>query len=336
MIINSFTVIMLFVSLITALLSLMLFFFSIMLFGRIKTATPAERGLIEERSHLLLLIAVTVFIIKLLLWPFLYVVLQSYIPMVQGAMCIFGVTQVQPLSSAIIQIIKPFVFFSLGSWLIINKIDERTERSLLKRKGFLLLGGASLLSLFDSLIELRYLTGFDIKSYVACCTTVFDLPERRFTAQLTSVFVGKGYQGFVMPLYYLSNIFLLFLMVFTIIYYQNKGRHNLSLIYSSGLMSLINSVITVIATFERIAPEVMRLPDHHCLYCLWQYAPLSILFSIFFIIGTFSPIWASVIQFFRGDKVANEAIDIYTKRLYVTGILMIGLTTLSVTVYKFV
>ncbi|MFN3478981.1 MAG: hypothetical protein ACK415_01230 [Thermodesulfovibrionales bacterium] len=321
MILNSFTILMLFISFITGLLSFILLFSSLSLYRKTLTVFNVEgRVLVEERSHLLLVIAITVFIIKLLIWPFLYVTLQSYIPYVQGAMCIFGVTQVQSGFSVLIQIIKPFVFFSLGAWLIVNKIDERTERALLQRKGFLLLSGASLLSLLDSLIDILYFSGFDIKTSVACCTTVFDLPEKRFTATLSSVFIGKEYQGFIMPLYYLSNLFFLSLMISILVYYRYKGSYPLVLVTGAGLMGLINGAVTLIATFEVIAPRVTGLPDHHCLYCLWQYAPVSIPFTAFFIIGTLSPLWAVVIQFFRHDKLHSVIINDYMKRLYLLGI----------------
>lgn len=336
MILNSFTILLLFISFITGMLSLILFLSSLSLYRKVLRVLSAEgKGLIEERSHLLLTIAITVFIIKLLVWPFLYVTLQSYIPYVQGAMCIFGVTQVQPGFSAFIQIIKPFVFFSLGAWLIINNIDEKTERALLQRKGLLLLSGASVISLLDSLVDILYFSGFDIKTSVACCTTVFDLPGKRFTATLSSVFIGKEYQGFIMPLYYLSNLFFLSLMISILVYYRYKGSYPLPLVIGIGLMGLINGVVTLIATFEVIAPRVMGLPDHHCLYCLWQYVPLSIPFTAFFIVGTLSPLWVVVIQFFRNYRVLSGIIDIYTRGLYLIGICLIGLTVFTIGIVNF-
>lgn len=337
MILNSFTIVTIFISSITGILSLVLFLSSLSLYRRsVSVSNVEERVLIEEKSHLLLLIALTVFIVKLFLWPFLYITLQSYIPFVQGSMCIFGVTQVQPGFSAIIQIIKPFVFFSLGTWLIINKMDEKTERALLKRKGFLLLAGASLISLLDSLVEILYLSGFDIETSVACCTTVFDIPKKRFTAALSSVFVGKEYQGLIMPLYYLSNLCFLSLMISILVYYRHKGRFPLVLVIGAGPMALINGAVTLVATFEVIAPRVMGMPDHHCLYCLWQYVPVSILFSIFFIIGTFSPLWALIIQFFRDGGSLSLIIGSYMRRLYLIGIGLIGLCGITVAIFNFV
>lgn len=337
MILNSFTIVTIFISSITGILSLILFLSSLSLYRRSVAVSNVEgRVLIEERSHLLLLIGLTVFIVKLFLWPFLYITLQSYIPFVQGAMCIFGVTQVQPGFSATIQIIKPFVFFSLGAWLIINRLDEKTERALLKRKGFLLLSSASLISLLDSLVEILYFAGFDIETSVACCITVFDIPKKRSTAALSSVFVGKGYQGLIMPSYYLSNLCFLSLMVSILVYYRHKSRFPLVLVISSGLMALINGAVTLVAAFEVIAPGVMGMPDHHCLYCLWQYVPVSIPFSVFFIIGTFSPLWALIIHFLRDGGSLSLIIGSYMRRLYLMGIGLIGLSTITVAIFNFV
>lgn len=119
------------------------------------------------------------------------------------------------------------------------------------------------------------------------------------------------------------------------IYYKHTSQFPLFLVLIIGLLGLINASITVISTFEGIAPRVMKLPGHHCLYCMWQYAPWSVFFSVVFIIGTFSTLWAVVVQFFKKDKTdktLSEAIDSYTKRFYLIGVGLVGVTMIAVVI----
>ena len=81
--------------------------------------------------------AVVILFIKLLSWPFFYATLQSYVPSIHGAMCIFGVTRIQPNMTTIAQILKPLVFFAVGAWLLLNRLDRKTETApLLKESSF--------------------------------------------------------------------------------------------------------------------------------------------------------------------------------------------------------
>ena len=52
----------------------------------------------------------------------------------------------------------------------------------------------------------------------------------------------------------------------------------------------------ILAMIETIAPRLMKLPFHHCLYCLWQYVPDSILIFLFFAIVIFAPVWALLLE----------------------------------------
>ncbi len=335
MIISPFTVIILFASVITGLLSLVILLISLSIYK--KTEGPIDTdiiGLIEDRTHILLLSAMGVFIIKLLLWPFFYVTLQSYIPHVPGAMCVFGVTQVQPILSSTVQISKPVVFFLIGSWFILNRMDERSGKAVLDKRRALFLSGASLVSLSDSFGDILYFTNFKIKSYVACCTTLFDIPEKRVSASISSLFLGERYQGFIMPAYYVSNILLIFMMAINLVYFTYRKRYSPCLVSTEAIYAIFNAVVTIIATFESIAPSAMKMPDHHCIYCLWQYTPLSILFTASFIIGTYSPLWAGVIQLFRHDNIHSEIAKTFTKRLYLTGVSLTGINVTAVMIQR--
>ncbi len=335
MIINSFTVIILFASVITGLLSLVILLISLFLYKKMEGPIDIDiMGLIEDRTQILLLSAMVVFIIKLLLLPFFYVTLKSYISHVPGAMCIFGITQVQPILSSIVQITKPIVFFLISSWFILNRMDERSGKSVLDKRRILLLSGAGLVSLSDSLGDIMYFTNFKIKSYVTCCTTLFDIPQKRLSASVSSLFLGEGYQGFIMPTYYLSNILLIFMIAINLVYFKYRKRYSPWLISLGAIYAIFNASVTIVATFESIAPSLMEIPDHHCIYCLWQYAPLSILFTLSFIVGTYSPLWAGIIELYRHDGINSEIANTFTKRLYLIGISLTGINVTWVMIQR--
>ena len=152
-------------------------------------------------------------------------------------MCIFGVTQAQPLMSGLLQIIKPVVFFLIGAWLLLNRLDRKTETSPLFRKKFLFLSVVSIFVLSDSVIDFLYLTGFDIKVFVSCCTTFFDLPDRGVAGMAVSL-LGEGYGRYLLPLYYISGL------AFTasqIVLFRRLAGGSLH-----RCLSVINAVVTVL------------------------------------------------------------------------------------------
>jgi len=135
--------------------------------------------------------------------------------------------------------------------------------------------------------------------------------------------LGKSYRSALFHLYYLSNITLLILLWF--IYrkaYKQKRLYLLLII--SFIFAIINAFVTVIAYFEVISPEVMNIPGHHCIYCMWQYSPLSALFTFLFVVGTFIPGWALLLYLTSRHKEVRQSMIFFIKRLTVSGIVFIG------------
>lgn len=326
MILNIYTIVMLFIAVLTGLLAVPLAAFSLGTYRRTARVPGAEqRTALENRAYLLMLTAGVILFVKLLVWPFFYVTLQSYIFSIEGAMCIFGVTKAQPVLSGIIQVFKPIVFFAIGSWLLINRLDRAAETSPLFRRKFLLLSVVSLMIFIDSLLDLFYFTGFDIKTFVSCCTTFFDLPERA-TSLIPSSLFGEAYAGHILPLYFASGA--VFMTFHAALYARlRSGADRPGFVLAAGvLLSVINAVITVFALFELIAPRAMDLPLHHCIYCMWQYEPHSILMTASFLIGTFAPGWMLVLYLTGRHEETALTLGTYLRRLSLLGIGGIGLS----------
>lgn len=336
MILNIYTITMLFISILTGLLAIPLVILSCRVYNRYGSSINDEgRTAIENRAYLLTLMSAVILLVKLLSWPFYYVTLQSYVDSIHGAMCIFGVTQLQPNLSNINQIFKPVVFFSISGWLILNRLDRSTETSPLFRRKFLLLSVVGLMIFTDSTADLIYFTSFDIKMFVSCCTTFFDLPGRA-TAVIPASLFGESYSRYILPVYYMSN---LILIIFMIAAYRLRSQTDKpyphSVTIAGAAFSLINAVIFIFAMFEVIAPDVMNLPQHRCIYCMWQYVPDTTLMTSLFIIGAFSPGWALLLNAAGRHSETELTLKTYLSRLYLMGIFCITASLILVTIHLF-
>ncbi len=90
MILNSFALIALFIDTISLLLTAGSVFSALYFFRQLKRCeAPDEKARMEGRIHLSLLLLLTAFLLRIISWPLFYILLQSYVPFVTGAMCIF-------------------------------------------------------------------------------------------------------------------------------------------------------------------------------------------------------------------------------------------------------
>lgn len=333
MILNIYTMTVLFAAALTGAISIPLGIMSFRIFQKWgKTLSAEERTNIENKSYLLLLTAAVILSTKLLSWPFFYVTLQSYVPSIRGAMCIFGVTQFNPSMSSALQIFKPLVFFLTGGWLLLNQLDRKSETAPLFRRKFLFLSVVSVMAFADSAGEVIYFTSMNTETSVACCTTFFDLPER-MTAVLPISILGKAYEKYMLPSYYTMNISLMALMGASYLRLKSNKPLLPGTTIAGAVLAVLTAVLTVFAMFEVIAPELMGLPYHHCVYCMWQYVPDSVLLTALFILGVFLPCWAFLLNVMGRHSETDAALKGYIMNLYFFGAVSTGASLLMVTIH---
>lgn len=311
MIINIFTIISLFIAAVSAVLGLFQAGVSLYLYKKWGGArTGEERTRLEDFAYLVLLIASVILFVRLLSWPLFYATLNSYVPEIQGAMCVAGVCQIQGAMAKGLQTIKPLVFFFVGGWLLLNMLDRSTKTGPLMQKKFLFLSLVSLLILGDSVGEMTYLIKFKATSSVACCTTIFDIPSRS-SAMIPRSILGERYEGLMLPLYYGSNsivIGLLGIMLW-------RAWVSLAALSAAFLSVLVNVPLTGITALEKIAPTLMGLPYHHCLYCFPKNVPDGAVIIALFVIGTFSAGWALMLKVMGRSPETEATLQRYVKNL---------------------
>jgi hypothetical protein len=313
MILNVFSIIEMFISSLSFLLMTWCGLFSLVLALRWRaSAGMEERSRIEAKSHLVLLVGVIILGIRLFNWPLFYATLQSFIQDIDGAMCIFGVTQVKRISTGVSEILKPVTFFLIGAWLLVHLLDQRSRTSVLMgRKLFFLsltAGAVAAESLLDAFLMLEIAPG----TLVSCCTTVTDILERP-TRLVPQSALGPGYAGILGFGFYASHLLLMALLGAGVWRLRASAglrwrRSGLGFLF---LFATGNAVLFVLTQIEVHAPKIMGLPFHHCLYCLWQYVPDTILMYLLFVLGTSSTGWAFFLDLMGRSHETMEALSRY-------------------------
>jgi len=351
MILNALSITMIFIGVISSLLAIWGGISSFILYRKWeRSSAPEEKSSLEDRSYLVLLIMVIVLMIRLINWPLFYVTLQSFIPDIEGAMCIFGVTQVKPGLTHFLEFLKPINFFLIGGWFILHILDRATKTSPLMRRKFSLLSIISLTVLIDSIGDILLIFGITPESLVSCCTTVVDISSRPTRTSPESIF-GPEYAQSLQVLFFFTHLSLMGFIGVTlkskifrrpILDSYTLKSENLSLTFSKKLplplpagergrvrgnfkylwlgllflFSLLNAILFLLSQIEVFAPRMMNLPFHHCLYCLWQYVPDSILMFSFFILGTFSVGWGFTTDLFGKIGEASDLLPDYLRKIY--------------------
>jgi hypothetical protein len=282
-----------------------------------RSCTPEERTSLEDRSYLVFLIMVIVLLIRLINWPLFYGTLQSFIHDIEGAMCIFGVTQVKPGLTLFLEYLKPINFFLIGGWLILHILDRATKTSPLMGRKLLLLSAISLFVLIDSIGDILLMIKIAPGTLVSCCTTVTDISNRP-TRTTPESLLGPEYAQFLQVLFFITHIALIGIIGFSLKFKKLEAtflrrRVLLGILF---LFAILNGFIFILSQIEVFAPKLMHLPFHHCLYCLWQYVPDSIVMYLLFILGTFSVGWGFTTELFGRQGEAADLLPGYLRKIY--------------------
>ena len=298
-----------------------------------RASSPEARQAVEEKSLLLMLVTVIACGLRFFNWPLFYATLQSFVPDIDGAMCIFGVTQVERFFTGLAEALKPVSFFLMGGWLSLHFLDQRTQTSPLMGRKLLFLTLVSALAAAESLADLSVVIGIAPGRMVSCCTTVTDVLERP-SRMLPRSILGQGYRSWLEIGYYASNLGLLGLLW---IYYRLAGEGGLRFRRLLGgslcLWALANAALFLLTQIEVHAPRIMGLPFHHCLYCLWQYVPDTVLMYLLFIVGTSAAGWAFLLDLLGRKAETETVLPAYLRRLTGTSLLCLGASLLMNTMH---
>ncbi len=317
MIVNIYTLIMLFVAFLSLFLGGYLFYAALKMFLCCEPGIPFEtKSKFEQKGYLVFLLACVILSVRMLAWPWFYFMLQSFVSEVPGAMCMFGVTRILPSTVTFLQIIKPISFFMMGGWLLCYYVDKSIPTTPLARKNlFFLLIVCSVL-LADSIADISYVFRMKPLMSVSCCATFFDVPLRP-SAMIPQAIFGRHFQKSLFVAYYLVNIILIVLLFVPL---SKKWLSLASLpkkiiLSSQAVIGIINIPVVIYAFIENIIPRLMQLPYHHCIYCFMGngMVPDAPVILGLYVIGTFAIGWMGILRLFC---MTTETHDV-AERLFV-------------------
>ena len=184
MILNSYTILDAFLSLLRFGLGALVLLLAILALLAWYRRAPSidEASGVENRSHLLLLAAGVLLVLNVASWPLFYLLLQSYVPEWPSVMCIYGVTQIGagsigpsrflPALVTALQVTKPVLVFLSGAWFVLHLVNRDTRTAPLTGRVLLLAVLLGLLVVADAGIEIAYLIIPKKEEFLSteCCT----------------------------------------------------------------------------------------------------------------------------------------------------------------------
>jgi hypothetical protein len=300
MILNTYAVLLAFVALLRFGLGVLVVGLGVSAW-RARSVTPEGRETLEDRSYLVLLLALLLVGLNLASWPLLYLLLQSYVPEWPGVMCIYGVTQIGtdslgpahylPGLLRFLQLTKPALVFLGGGWFVLYLLNRRTATGPLLNRLFVVLLPLGALAAAEAAAELAYVTIPKREEFPpgGCCVESAGMADAsRF---LPPALVSDAGRPWLYAAFYGANLALIVaLFAFT----RKKtapGPRGLAVLLLGGVIVLTTSALFLV---EVAASVLLRLPDHHCAYDLIPQAPEAVAAVTLFVAGCFFLGWAGV------------------------------------------
>ncbi len=244
----------------------------------------------EGEFYLLFTLSVTLVGLAVVSWPLLYLVLQSYVPEWPRVMCIQGVTRIGagslgaparlPLLLDLLEITKPLLLFVAGGWFVLHLANRADRTASLSGRVLAVLLGAAALAAADGGLELAYLLipkGEKFLS-VGCCT--FSTLTGGDPASATGA-LGLPPQAppWLTPAYFVATF-----AAVAALFLRRRA--------AALAATLVAVPVTLLFLRDVASPAFLRLPFHHCTYCMFKDAPESIVAVSLFATGALATGWA--------------------------------------------
>jgi hypothetical protein len=300
---------------------------------RFLAARPRDsRELAGERAHLLVLLVAVLALVRALAWPHFYLLLESCVaPLAPyGVMCTYGVTRVQPGLVLALQWLKPAVLFLLVAWWIVARVDARTEGAPFERARALVLVPLALLALAECALEAIYLFSDKLGHPVTCCTQPADLAGRQLpTARSPLALAGFDSPAGTLAVYAgaTAAVVALALLQARAAVPARSPMARLALV----ALALANLAVTQWAWLDAVAPRVLGLPYHHCVYELLTRAPAMGVAALLTIAGNLAAAGAPLLAALR--RRAAAAVDPAVRRLLRVAALALASALLVVAIH---
>jgi len=269
------------------------------------TSTEAERPELEKTFYLAFAAVIIILGIRLFLVPMYFWTMQGFVPMIPGAMCLWGVFDSVPevtWGSLLLKFVLPVVFIG---WLLLSFINGKCKTHPLMQNMMAFFIAIVPLVLIDSAIDI-YVFSKITPLQVSCCSDAIDVWNRPVPGVISGI---SGQTLIVVAFLSLAAFYTLFLFLAL----KRRIGHALTLVLSIPLAAVL--VLTITETFT---PWLLNLPFHHCPFCLFFEHPLSILFTGLLWFGLATP-WLLLITNRLGrENTESKNVETQTKKSMLT------------------
>lgn len=275
---------------------------------------------LENGFYLTFSVVLVVLSIRLLLIPIYFWNMQSFVPLIPGAMCLWGVFNAFPevtWLSLFLKLTLPILYIG---WILLAGINSSCRTNPLIRNlmaFFLLLSPALLIDFVAEILILFSLSPVE----VSCCSNAIDVGTRPIP-----VMVGGVSGQFLLLLIFFAYGILYSISMALSTRYRAAKWNTLALTIPFGI------VITIVIT-ETLTPWLLKLPFHHCPFCLFFQHPLSLIYILLFWFGLATP-WLTLITHLFGrtnsEAKAIQSIMNVNITTYAIIAMIIGLTLVLV------
>lgn len=304
MIVNHYSILMLFMAGLGLAMAAVLAGTASLAAWRIRAIRGEREASVAERSmHLARLVAVVSLAMLVIGWPLLYAMLNSFVPEIPGAMCIYGVTRVMPGTSVLLQSALPGAIFVLGAWLLLEHAGRQSGRAVRSADGMLALALVAVAGLTAAAhgVELYYVCNMESLNEVSCCSSYGEAAGSQLQAPSYYLpwAIPTATRRVLVTSLFFTGIPALALWLF--VRSRPGAPKNKVLALSASAILLAASMglgwVSLSELSEVLAPRLMNLPFHHCLYCLvgGGRAPESILIVAGLGLGIFAAGWAAIL-----------------------------------------
>jgi hypothetical protein len=198
--------------------------------------------------------------------PLYFWTMQGFVPVIPGAMCLWGVFDAYPAITWGALPLKFLLPAAYLGWLLLSYLNAKSKTHPLMQ---------NLMALFILLVPLLIIdSGTDILTFsqvspieVNCCTSAIDVGTRPVPGSIAGM---SGQVFLVLVFFALAAIFALTVFL--------SLRHRIAHWFSLALTIPLSGVLVLTMT-EVFAPWLLNLPFHHCPFCLLADHPLSIVFT---------------------------------------------------------
>lgn len=249
----------------------------------------------EDRVYLAIQLTYALLGLTLASWIVLYLLLNNFVPLWPGAMCIYGVTRIGEGNRGItgwlpklvlaIQGLKPLIVFAAGAALVLYRLYRRSGVSVLLPRVLSALVVVAFLGGVGAAAELLYLSvpKRDLPVNSGCCSAA------AVDNEMTSPPVQEPWLA---PAYF-GGSFLMALLIWPRFRQEGEGLGSQRLA-AALLLAVLNLAVAGRFVIDVAAPTLLHLPYHHCVYDLVAGVPESGVAIGLLLWGTFCVGWACV------------------------------------------